>query len=119
MTWLAHPFHPELGRSAMASAERHVRDMLELVLFTAPNERLQRPDFGCGLNQLVFLGNSPELALTVEMTVRAAVQRWLGDVLTVEKLQVEAEDATLTIDLEYRLRANGETGTAKLSRTMS
>jgi phage baseplate assembly protein W len=119
MTWLAHPYHPELGRSATARDERHVRDMLELVLFTAPGERVHRPDFGCGLNQLIFLGNAPELALTVEMTVRAAVQRWLGDVMTVETLRVSAEDATLTVALDYRLRATGETGSTELTRRIT
>lgn len=119
MTWLAHPFRSELGRSAVSGEEHHVRDMLELVLFTAPGERVHRPDFGCGLNQLLFLGNSPELALTVEMTVRAAVQRWLGDVMTVETLRVSATDATLTIEVDYRLRATGESGSATLARSVA
>lgn len=117
MTWLSHPYRPDLGRSATSDVENHVREMLELVLFTAPGERVHRADFGCGLDQLIFLGNSPELALTVEMNVRAAVQRWLGDVMTVENLAVLAEDATLTIDVEYRLRDSGESGTVSLTRT--
>ncbi len=119
MNWLSHPYRPELGRSAVSGEAQHVRDMLELVLFTAPGERAHRPDFGCGLNQLIFLGNSPELALTVEMTVRSAVQRWLGDVLTVEALRVTAEDAELRIDLDYRLRATGEAGSTSLARPLS
>ncbi|HKX90961.1 MAG TPA: GPW/gp25 family protein [Sphingomicrobium sp.] len=119
MSWLSYPYRPALGRSATSDAERHAREMLELVLFTAPNERVHRPDFGCGLNQLVFLGNSPELALSVEMAVRSAVQRWLGEVLTIEGLSVVAEDATLTVTLAYRLRETGETGSTTLSRTVS
>jgi phage baseplate assembly protein W len=90
--------------------------MLELVLFTSPGERVNRPDFGCGLAQLVFAGNSPELAMSVELTVRAAVQRWLSDVLTLEGLAVSSDDSTLSIDLTYRLRATGETGQATLTR---
>jgi phage baseplate assembly protein W len=117
MTWLSHPYRPDLGHSATSDDEDHVREMLELVLFTSPGERVHRADFGCGLDQLIFLGNSPELALTVEMNVRAAVQRWLGDVMTVEKLSVLAEDATLTIDVEYRLRLTGESGSVSLTRT--
>jgi phage baseplate assembly protein W len=119
MSWLAHPYRPDLGRSATSDDAQHVRDMLELVLFTAPGERVHRPDFGCGLSQLIFLGNSPELALTVEMSVRAAVQRWLGDVMSVEMLRVSAEDATLSVDLTYRLRATGETGSTTLTRAMT
>ncbi len=119
MIWLSHPYRPQLGRSAMADEERHVRDMLELVLFTAPGERTHRPDFGCGLNQLIFLDNTPEMAVTVEMTVRTAVQRWLGDVMTVEALSVTSVDATLTVDLTYRLRSSGESASISLSRDMS
>lgn len=119
MKWLSHPYRPELGRSATSDEARHLRDMLDLVLFTAPNERPHRPDFGCGLNQLVFLGNSPELAVTVEMTVRAAVQRWLGNALTIETLAVSAEDAVLRIDLAYRVRATGTLESASFARTVA
>ena len=88
-----------------------------MVLFTSPGERINRPDFGCGLAQLVFAGNSPELAMSVDLTVRAAIQRWLADVLTLEALEVRAEDARLLIELTYRLRATGETGQATLTRS--
>lgn len=116
MSWLGHPWRPALGRTRLRDDAGHVRDMLELVLFTSPGERVNRPDFGCGLAQLVFAGNSPELAMSVELTVRAAVQRWLSDVLTLESLAVSSEDSTLSIDLTYRLRATGETGQATLTR---
>lgn len=117
MTWLGHPWRPALGRTRLRDDPGHVRDMLELVLFTSPGERVNRPDFGCGLAQLVFVGNSPELAMSVDLTVRAAVQRWLSDVLMLEELTVTAEDSRLIIDLGYRLRATGETGQATLTRT--
>jgi phage baseplate assembly protein W len=114
---MGHPWRPSLGRTRLRDDPGHVRDMLELVLFTAPGERVNRPDFGCGLAQLVFAGNSPELAMSVDLTVRAAVQRWLSDVLTLEELVVTSEDSTLSIELTYRLRATGETGQATLTRT--
>jgi uncharacterized protein len=116
MNWLAHPYHAALGRTARRDDNAHARDMLELVLFTAPGERLNRPDFGCGLNQLVFLGNSPELALSVDLTVRGAVQRWLSGVLTLEELSVRSDDATLVIDMTYRLHSSGESQQVTLSR---
>lgn len=93
--------------------------MLELVLFTSPGERVNRPDFGCGLAQMVFAGNSPQLAMSVELSVHAAVQRWLSDVLTLESLRVSSDDATLTVELSYRVRATGETGQATLTRSAS
>jgi phage baseplate assembly protein W len=119
MNWMAHPYRADLGRTARSDDAAHVRDMLEQVLFTAPGERVNRPDFGCGLNQLLFLGNSPDLALSVDMTVRGAVQRWLSEVMTLEALTVRSEDATLIIDLVYRLKATGESQQISLTRPVS
>ena len=54
-----------------------------------PGERVNRPDFGSGLLQLVFAPNSPELAAALQFTVQAALQRWLGDVIEVQRLEVD------------------------------
>ncbi|MDL2076116.1 GPW/gp25 family protein [Streptomyces sp. GXMU-J15] len=96
------------GRTATAGHADHVRDMVELVLFTTPGERVNRPDFGCNYLDLVFAGNSPELAATLEMTAQAALQRWLGDLLTVESLTVTSQEATLHVHVAYVLTATGE-----------
>ncbi|AXE82517.1 MULTISPECIES: GPW/gp25 family protein [Streptomyces] len=96
------------GCTASVDHVSHVRDMVELVLFTSPGERVNRPDFGCNLLDMVFAGNSPELAATLEMTAQAALQRWLGDLLTVESLTVTAEEATLRVHVAYLLTATGE-----------
>jgi hypothetical protein len=116
MNWMAHPYRAALGRTARRDDPGHVRDMLEMVLFTAPGERVNRPDFGCGVSQLLFLGNTPELALAVDMQVRSAVQRWLADVLALETLAVRSEDAILVIELTYRLNSTGETQSVTLAR---
>lgn len=117
--WLAFPYRPMFGRSAERDDPGHVRDMLEQVLFTAPGERVNRPDFGCGLSRLLFAGNAPELAVTVEMTVRGALQRWLGHVLSVEAIAVAVEDSTLRIDLSYMLIATGERAETTLTRPVA
>lgn len=107
---IAFPFQFDLKkRTALVPDEQHVRDMLEQVLFTSPGERVNRPDFGSGLQQMVFAPNSPEIAAALEYTLRAAVQRWLGDVLEVQSLTVTSEDASLTISIKYLLLKTGET----------
>ena len=112
-----HPFHfGNDGRTAATDHADHVRDMIEQVLFTSPGERVNRPDFGCGLRQLVFAENSPELAATVEFTARAALMQWLGDVIDIRTLDVTSDDATLTVTLSYALRATGDTQTATFTR---
>jgi uncharacterized protein len=50
------------GRIASTDEDEHIRDLIEQVLFTAPGERVNRPDFGSGVLQLLFAPNSYELA---------------------------------------------------------
>lgn len=95
------------GRTASTDLEDHVRDMIEQVLFTSPGERVNRPDFGCGLLQLVFAPTGPELATALEFTIRGALQRWLGDVIEPRRVGVVAEDSTVLVTVEYAIRAQG------------
>jgi phage baseplate assembly protein W len=106
------------GRTAGAGIDDHVRDMIELLIFTNPGERVNRPDFGSGLLQLVFAPNSPELAATVQFTMQAALQRWLGDVIEVRSLDVRADDSSLTVDITYLIRAIGQEQSATFSRSV-
>jgi phage baseplate assembly protein W len=107
------------GRSAAASYPDHVRDMVEELLFTTPGERVNRPDFGCGLLDLVFAPNSPELAATLQVTAQGALQRWLGDVIIVESLTVTADEATLQVELQYVINATGERRTDIIGGSVS
>jgi phage baseplate assembly protein W len=69
------------GRTAECDEARHVRDMIEQLLFTMPGERVNRPDFGCGLMHAVFAANGPEIAAALEYNTRAALQCYLGDII--------------------------------------
>lgn len=103
------PFHfDNLGRTGATSDDDHVRDMIEQFLFTNPGERVNRPDFGSGLLQLVFAPNSPELAAALQFTVQAGLQQWLGDVIAVQALDVTSEDSTLHVQLQYTVLRTGE-----------
>jgi phage baseplate assembly protein W len=102
------------GRTAVDTVEMHVRDMIEQLLLTNPGERVNRPDFGGGAFQLVFSPNSAELAATLQLTLQAAVQRYLADVLIVQKLAITAEDEKLQVVLNYMLRQTGAMATAQV-----
>jgi phage baseplate assembly protein W len=104
------------GRTATAGLDEHVRDMIEQLIFTNHGERVNRPDFGSGAMQLVFAPNSPELAATVQFTLQAALQMWLGDVIDVGELTVQADDSRLVIDLSYVVKASGQSTTATFTR---
>ena len=104
------------GNTATVDNDRHIRDMIEQVLFTAPGERVNRPDFGSGLMQLVFQPNSNELAVTTQFLVQGALQQWLGDLIQVDKVQVISDDATLQVTVVYVVRRTQERKTAQFSR---
>jgi Bacteriophage baseplate protein W len=113
------PFHfDNRGRTADTGDADHVRDMIEQLLFTSPGERVNRPDFGSGLLQMVFAPNSPELAAALQFTVQASLQRWLGDVIDVGALEVASEDATLRVELTYTLRTTGVTRRESFERSV-
>jgi uncharacterized protein len=103
-----YPFHfDSRGRTAEASMGKHIRNLIEQLLFTRLGERVNRPDFGGGLLQLVFEPNSTELEATLQYTVGAALQRWLGDLIEVVDLAIEDQDETLRISITYRVRRTG------------
>lgn len=106
------------GRTADPGLADHVRDMIEQLIFTSPGERVNRPDFGSGLLQLVFAPNSPELAATVQFTLQAALQRWLGDVIEVRALDVSSEDSTITVAITYLVRALAQEQSATFTRSV-
>jgi phage baseplate assembly protein W len=112
-----YPFHPDnRGRTAQTTDDEHIRDLIEQVLFTAPGERVNRPDFGSGLMQLVFGPNSDELATATQFMVQGSLQQWLADLIQVEAVQVESEDATLTVTVQYVVRRNQQRRVTEFTR---
>jgi len=112
------PFHFDArGRTALTDDDDHIRDMIEQLLFTNPGERVNRPDFGSGLLQMVFAPNSPELAAALQFTMQGAVQRYLGDLIDLQQLQVEAVDSTLSVTVAYVVRRTQTSAIATLTRS--
>ena len=111
------PYHVDgRGRTAQVTDEGYVRDLIEQVLFTTPGERVNRPDFGTGLMQLVFGPNSDELAATIQLLVRSALQQFLGEVIRVEEVIAENRDSTLTIEVRYTLLSTQDVATVRFAR---
>jgi uncharacterized protein len=111
------PFHfDNRGHTATTGDDDHIRDMIEQLIFTNPGERVNRPDFGSGLLQLVFAPNSPELAATLQFSLQAALQRWLGDLIELQELEVTSEEASLHVVVQYVVRRTGEPRTEVIER---
>ena len=106
---LDYPFHLDArGRTAETGADDHVRDLIHQVLFTSPGERVNRPEFGCGLKQLVFMPNSDALATATQQLVQGALHRWLEEVIAVERVEVRAVESSLEVTVVYVRRDTGE-----------
>ena len=105
MTQIAYPLRfDSRGLTAQTDAVTHIHDLIEQVLFTSPGERVNRPTFGSGLQQLVFEPTSETIAATLQYVVQGALQQWLGDLIEVESLDVTSEEATVTVRLVYVIR---------------
>jgi len=112
------PFHFDArGRTATTDDDEHIRDMIEQLLFTSPGERVNRPDFGSGLLQMVFAPNSVELASALQFTTQAALQRELGDLIDLQLLEVAAEEATLSVTVKYVVRRTQQARTESFVRS--
>lgn len=89
----------------------HIEQMIMQVLFTAPGERVNLPQFGCGLRQLVFSPLSSALAVNTEISVRQALGRWLAGLIDVGDVTARSSDdaggplepGTLEITIAYTL----------------
>jgi Bacteriophage baseplate protein W len=111
------PFHVDgRGRTAATDDLDHIRDMIEQLLFTNPGERVNRPDFGSGLLQMVFEPNSTELAAALQFTLQASLQQVLGNVIQLQGVKVDTMDSTLQITVQYVVRTDQQVQTAQFSR---
>ncbi|HEX9736063.1 MAG TPA: GPW/gp25 family protein [Thermoanaerobaculia bacterium] len=111
------PFHLDaLRRTAVTDEDDHLRDLIEQVLFTAPGERVNRPDFGSGLEQLIFGPSSPTVASSVQGTVQGALQQWLGDRILVEAVEVASKDGVLRVTIQFTKIRNRQRQVTVLER---
>jgi phage baseplate assembly protein W len=98
-----------LGRLAQETTyAAHVQQLIKQVLFTSPGERVNRPDFGCGVKRMVFAPNSEVAATLAQVTVLEALQTWLDPVITVNDVKANALDDVLQIAIVYTLKARQE-----------
>jgi phage baseplate assembly protein W len=112
-----YPFHiARDGRTAETGQDDHIRDLIEQVLFTTPGERVNRPTFGCGLLQMVFGPNSPEIATATQFIVQSSLQQWLGDLIQVSDVDVQSEDSTLRVTVLYIPRGSQQLQQAQFER---
>src|SRR5260370_25610743 len=108
----AFPFR--IGAAAQEAAEvgsaAHVDQMVRQLLLTSPGERVNLPQFGCGLRSLVFAPNTDALVATVKLRVMQGLHQWLAGVVNVVDVEVAGgtgtalcEPGTLMVTVTYTL----------------
>jgi phage baseplate assembly protein W len=111
VTWARHPYRLAAARRLEeAELERHIADLVRLVLLTAPGERLHQPGFGAGLGATtMFEPLDDALAGVVELRARGSLDRALGDRIEVVEVSIERTgESTLLADVAYQLRGSDQ-----------
>lgn len=104
-----------LGRVDTMTGDENIRAKIIQVLLTAPGERVNLPEFGCGLRDLLFDPNNEILAATTEFNVGQALQRWVGDEIVVEGVDISNEENGLLVEISYLRRDRLERNKVKIS----
>lgn len=103
---------PLSGGIAYAEYEEDIRQSIIIILGTGRGERVMRPDFGCGIHDLVFEVVDVSTLTRIETAVRDAMMRYEAriEVLSVRVDPLQAADGLLLIELEYRVRRTNQVG---------
>lgn len=114
--YLSFPYQIDVsGQTATTDISAYVQNLIVLVLETNPGERVNRPDFGAGLRQLVFSGMDAALASAAETLVRSKLLQFLGDAISVNTLSVTLGDEAVTVDLTYFVTHSQSSGSASVT----
>lgn len=106
-----YPFAIDRGKRQLAEENdyaEHVEQLIIQLLFTSPGERINRPTFGCGLKRMVFAPNSEATGSLTQITIYQALEEWLGTLISVEEVKVNAIDEKLEVGIVYILKARQE-----------
>jgi len=113
----AFPFRidPASGQAAQTSYQAHVDQMIRQVLLTNRGERIDLPEFGCGLRQLIFAPHNSQLDSATNLVVQQALSRWMSGIITVQKVIVVPVTTTdnpnqLQIQINYTMLATQTNG---------
>jgi uncharacterized protein len=87
---------------------KHVQQLIIQVLFTNPGDRVNRPDFGCGIRRMVFSPNDDVTASLTQVTILQALNKWLGTLITVQEVNVRASNEKLLVSIDYSLKSKSE-----------
>jgi uncharacterized protein len=103
---------PRTGMVASVAYEEDIRQSIRIILETAPGERVMRPNFGCGIHELVFTAVDSTAIQRIRSVVEEALRRCEAriDVLGVTVDEDATAEGKLLVEIEYRMRKTNQTG---------
>ncbi|MFV1950657.1 MAG: GPW/gp25 family protein [Nitrospinota bacterium] len=103
-----YPVSIQKGKIAFSEGEDSIRESIMIILGTAKRERVMRPDFGCGINELVFAPNNTSTVTLITFHVKEALLKWEPriEVLNVSVTPDEEERNRLNINIEYMVKTS-------------
>jgi phage baseplate assembly protein W len=105
------------GIPATTTASDHLRDLIVQVLFTVPGERVNLPEFGVGIQRLLFEPNSDALQASASFLITTNLRRWLGDRIDIGQVRVTREpgyEETALIEINYTVKTSNESQTLQV-----
>lgn len=114
---IAYPFSiTDEGLVATTGYGQHIEQLIEQVLFTIPGERVNLPDFGTGITQLIFNPENAEVVSATQFIIQGQLQHWLGDLIQMQSVQVVAQDSTLQVTIQYIVKQTRQPRVATFTR---
>lgn len=103
---------PRTGLVATVAYEADIRQSILIILETAPGERVMRPNFGCGIHELVFDAVDSTVIQRIKSLVEEALRRCEAriDVLGVAVDEEATSEGQLKVEVEYRVRKTNQVG---------
>jgi phage baseplate assembly protein W len=105
--WHFPPALDERGTVALTSDENEIEQSIQIIMNTAPGQRVMRPEFGCRIHELVFAPNNATTAGLAIRYVNEALGQWEPRI-TVRRVDVNSDpkdDARLLISIDYQVNA--------------
>src|SRR5215510_13544425 len=105
------------GVPEQTGPDDHLRDLVLQVLFTIPGERVNLPEFGAGVQQLVFAPSNDMLRASAQFLISSNLQRWLGDRIDVNQVSVSSqpgEEEVVLIEITYTVKATQQQQTMQV-----
>jgi phage baseplate assembly protein W len=103
---------PRTGLVASVAYEEDIRQSILIILETAPGERVMRPNFGCGIHELVFSAVDSAAIQRIRSVVEEALRRCEAriEVLGVNVDEAATDEGKLLVEIEYRVRKTNQLG---------